>query len=360
MNFANSGHNFFKMKAAILKKYNEFSVDEKAIPTMSDDEVLVKVQFASICGSDQHLYKGDFHPRTKLPFTPGHEFAGVIEKTGNHVSGYKVGDKVAVDPIIWCGECDACKNEHYPACEKLRLIGIDQDGGFAEYVSVPPSMLYKVPENVSHEHAALVEVYGIGFHACKRAKVKSGDRIAIFGGGKVGQCVMQAARTKTKGQLFVVDIVEGRLDMIRKSYPDVRTINARKEDPVQVIKNETNGHGVDIAFEVVGHAETIPNRVNPVRGCVQSIRGGGVVCVLGLGDEPIPIVYKELIWKEAQIIASRVSHGEFAEAIEQLSKGNLKPDALITAIMPVDQIQDAFHLLEQQPDKYLKILLDLN
>lgn len=348
------------MKAAVLEKYNQISVIDKQQPQMKADEVLVRVKFASICGSDQHLYKGDFHPRTKLPFTPGHEFAGVVENIGDEVSGFSVGEKVAVDPIIWCGECDACKNEHYPACDKLRLIGIDQDGGFAEYVSVPPYMLYKVPNSVSLEHAALVEVYGIGFHACNRAQVKSGDSIAIFGGGKVGQCVMQAARTKTKEKMFIVDIIEGRLDIIRKSYPDVRAINALKEDPVEVIKAETNGHGVDVAFEVVGHATNIPDRVNPVRGCVQSIRGGGIVCVLGLGDEAIPIVYKELIWKEAQIIASRVSHGEFAEAIAHLEKGNLKPDALITSVLPVDKIQEAFHMLEQQPDKYLKILLDLN
>lgn len=348
------------MKAAILEKYNEFRVGEKPEPKANDNEVLVGVKFASICGSDQHLYKGDFHPRSKLPFTPGHEFAGVVEQIGKNVSGFAIGDHVAVDPIIWCGECDACKNEHYPACEKLRLLGIDQDGGFEQYLAVPPNMLYKVPKSVSHEHAALVEVYGIGFHASKRAGVKDGDRIAIYGGGKVGQCIMQAARTKTTAKLFVVDVIDGRLDIIRKSYPDVRVINARKEDPVKVIADETDGHGVDIAFEVVGHAVEIPGRVNPVRACVQSIRGGGVVCVLGLGDEPIPIVYKELIWKEATIVASRVSHGEFAEAIENLEKGNLKPDALITNILPVDQIQDAFDMLERHPEKYLKILLDLN
>jgi threonine dehydrogenase-like Zn-dependent dehydrogenase len=348
------------MKAAILEKYNEFKVDEKPDPVAGEHEVLVHVQFASICGSDQHLYKGDFHPRTKLPFTPGHEFAGVVKYIGEETTGFSIGDHVAVDPIIWCGACDACKNEHYPACEKLRLLGIDQDGGFAEYIAVPPHMLYKVPKSVSHEHASLVEVYGIGFHACKRAGVKSGNSIAIYGGGKVGQCVMQAARTKTKAKMFVVDVVEGRLDIIRKSYPDVRVINAKVEDPVKVIAAETDGHGVDIAFEVVGHATEIPGRVNPVRACVQSIRGGGVVCVLGLGDEPIPIVYKELIWKEATIVASRVSHGEFAEAIENLEKGLLNPDALITNILPLTKIQEAFDMLEQHPGKYLKILLNLN
>ncbi|MCK5705908.1 MAG: alcohol dehydrogenase catalytic domain-containing protein, partial [Cyclobacteriaceae bacterium] len=103
------------MKAAVLEKYNEFNVVEKPDPVMTETDVLVRVQYASICGSDQHLYKGDFHPRTKLPFTPGHEFAGIVEKIGEQVDGFQIGDHVTVDPIMWCGECDACKNKHYPA-----------------------------------------------------------------------------------------------------------------------------------------------------------------------------------------------------------------------------------------------------
>ena len=348
------------MKAAVLEKCKEFKVKDIPAPQVKEHEVLVEVRFASICGTDQHIFAGDFHPRTQTPLIPGHEFAGVVEEIGSRVDGFNIGERVAIDPIVWCGECPACKAGHVPACEKLRLIGVDMDGGFAQKITVPPAMLYKVPESVSHEHAALVEVYAIGFHACKRAGVKSGDRVAIFGGGKIGQCVMQAARTKTNDKMFVVDIVEGRLDMIRASYPDVRTINAKKEDPVQVIKEETGGHGVDVAIEAVGHHAELPGRVNPVRGCVQSIRGGGSVCVLGLGDEPAPVVFKELIWKEAKIVASRVSHGEFDEAIHHLANGNLKPDAVISTVVFIDDIRQAFVLLEEDPSKYLKILLHIN
>ena len=347
------------MKAAILEQYNQMTVGNKHTPTLTSETVLVKVNYASICGSDQHLYKGDFHPRSKLPFTPGHEFAGSVIEIGSEVDGFKSGEQVAVDPIIWCGKCNACLNHHYPACEKLKLLGIDQDGGFAEYIAVPPHMLYKVPDTVLPIHAALVEVYGIGFHSCNRAQVKSTDSVAIFGGGKVGQCVMQAARTKTKQQLFVIDVNEARLQIIRDSYPDVRTINAIEEDPVTIIQRETGGSGVDVAFEVIGHHQEVPGRANPVRACVQSIKGGGRVCVLGLGDDPVPIVYKELIWKEAMIIASRVSHGEFTDAIHHLELGNLKPESLITDIMPLDGIQEAFHMLESDPEKHLKIMLEI-
>jgi threonine dehydrogenase-like Zn-dependent dehydrogenase len=117
---------------------------------------------------------------------------------------------------------------------------------------------------------------------------------------------------------------------------------------------------VDIAFEAVGHAEESSQTINPVRGCIQSIRGSGTVCVLGLGNEPAPVVFKELIWKEAHIVASRVSHGEFAETIEQLKKGTLKPEAMITGTLHGSETQKGFEMLEKDKPSHLKILLDLS
>jgi len=347
------------MKAAILTEYRKFEVKELSVPEIKAGEVLVRIEFASICGSDMHVFNGDFHPRTPVPFIPGHEMAGVVEMVGSEVKGYAIGDKVAIDPIIWCGKCPACLAGHYPACTTLKLIGIDMDGGFCQYVAVPESMLYKVPSAVPSEHAALVEIYSIGFHANNRAGVKADDTIAIWGAGRVGQVILQAARTKTKEKIFIVDILDSRLEIAATANENVIPINALQHNPVEVIKNHTNGNGVDIAFEAVGHANAIEGIVNPIRGCIQSIIGGGTVCVLGLSDEAAPIVFKELIWKEGKIVTSRVSHGEFAETIDQLDKGNLNPESLITKIMPVEQIQEAFELVESDPGKYLKILIDM-
>jgi threonine dehydrogenase-like Zn-dependent dehydrogenase len=346
-----------RMNAAVLEEYGKFKWKEVDIPQIKGNEVLIKVAYAGICGSDQHIFLGEFHPRTHVPFIPGHEFAGIIVETGPGVKKHKEGERVAVDPIIWCGTCPACLIHHYPACTSLKLVGVDLDGGFSEYMKVPESMLYKISPGISDAHSALVEVLSIGFHACSRAKVKSNDQVAIWGAGKVGQSILQAVRTKTKNNLIMVDILEERLALARKAYPDVYTINAAKENPVEMIKNITKGRGVDIAFEAVGHAMDIPGVVNPVRGCVQSIRGAGMVCVLGLGNEASPLLMKELIWKEGTIITSRVSHGEFAETIENLEKGTLKPDMLISDIVHPSNVQQAFEMLENEPSKHLKILL---
>lgn len=348
------------MKAAVLETYSKFIWKDVPTPKVKPGEVLVHIKFASICGTDMHIFPGDFHPRTQVPFIPGHEFGGIVAEIGDGVTGFTVGDKVTVDPIIWCGECPACQRKHYPACTKLKLLGVDLDGGFAQFISVQPHMLFKAASNTPDEHVALVEIYGIGFHANRRAETKAGDVLAIWGAGRVGQVILQAARTKTKGTIFIVDPLESRLEIAVKNNENVIAINPEKENPVEAIKRYTDGKGVDIAFEAVGHAHEIEGVFTPVRSCIQSLRGGGKVCVLGLGDDPSPVVFKELIWKEGRIITSRVSDGEFAEVIEHLNAGNLKPDALISKVMHGSEIQKAFELLNNSPEKYLKVLLDLS
>ena len=348
------------MKAAVLETYRNFVWKDVPTPKVKPGEVLIRIKFASICGSDMHIFPGDFHPRTPIPFTPGHEMGGVIEETGEGVKDLKVGDKVAIDPIIWCGECPACKRGHYPACTSLKLLGVDLNGGFAEYISVPQHMVFKTASHLPDEHVALVEVYGIGFHANNRAQTKEGDTIAIWGAGRVGQVILQAARTKTQNTIFMVDPIDKRLDIAASHYKNIITINPTRENPVETIKKHTEGKGVDIAFEAIGHAREIEGVPTPVRACIQSIRGAGKVVVLGLGDDPAPVVFKELIWKEAKIVASRVSHGEFAEVIEHLNAGTLKPEALISKVMHGSQIQQAFELVENESEKYLKVLLDFS
>lgn len=345
------------MKAAVLKEYGKIAMEEVEKPGLMNNNVLIRVKYASICGSDQHIFRGEFHPRTKLPLIPGHEFAGVIEEVGSDVKNFLPGEKVTVDPIIWCGTCAACKAGHYPACSSLKLIGIDLDGGFAEYVSVPSPMIYKIPEHISDEHAALVEILSIGFHASARAGLGKNDDILIMGCGKVGNSILHAAKTITSGKIIIADILNERLAFASSAFSDIYTINTTATDPVAYIKELTGGKGVDIAFEAVGHEVIVEGKHNPVRTCINAIKGGGKICVLGLSDHPSEILMKELIWKEAKIIASRVSHGEFSKAIEALDNGSLKPDKMITGILMLEDAQKGFGLLEKDPANHLKILL---
>jgi threonine dehydrogenase-like Zn-dependent dehydrogenase len=345
------------MKASVIREYGKIGPEEVKKPALPENNVLIKVRYASICGSDQHIFKGEFHPRTKLPLIPGHEFAGVIEEVSKGIKGLSQGDKVTVDPIIWCGKCSACRAGHYPACTTLKLVGIDLDGGFAEYVSVPAHMVYKIPGHVSDEFAALVEILSIGFHASSRAGLGQNDDILIVGSGKVGQSILHAAKTITSGKIIMADILNERLSLASSAFPGIHTINLRNTDPVIAVKELTKGNGVDIAFESVGHEVPVEGRMNPVRTCINAIKGGGKVCVLGLSDHPTDILMKELIWKEAKIITSRVSHGEFSRVIDALDKGTLNPGKMITGVLSLEDAQKGFELLDKEPAKHLKILL---
>ena len=160
--------------------------------------------------------------------------------------------------------------------------------------------------------------------------------------------------------VILVDVLDERLAIAKKAYSDVHIINATRTNAIDKIKELTGDEGVDIAFEAVGHTKDLPGVLHPVRGCIQAIRGAGTVCALGLSTEPSPIVMRELIWKEGTIMTSRVSHGEFAETIENMDKGILKPDALVTDVLHPSKTQQAFEMLEENPHEHLKIMLKFN
>ena len=348
------------MHAAVTTEYAKIEWLEVPVPQIADDEVLVKVAYANICGSDMHIFNGEWPQRAAPPTIQGHEFSGSVVQLGKNVSSVALGDRVVVDPIQPCGQCPACGIGHSSACSSLKLIGIERNGGFGQYVAVKEFMLYPIGPEISDLHAAMVEVLSIGFHACNRAQVKAGDVLAIFSAGRVGHSILQAAQTITEEKIFVVDILQQRLDVAAAAFPNVVAINATKQDPVAFIKEQTGGKGVDIAFEAVGHDAPVAGQVNPVRSAIQAMRGGGTTCVLGLYENPVEIHMKEIIWKEGRLIASRVSHGEFVDAIREMTAGNLKPQALISAVMPASQTQEAFMRLQNEPEKYIKITLDLN
>ncbi len=345
------------MRAAVLKQYKQFEFMDVAVPEPGEKQVLVQVAYAGICGSDMHIYRGEFHSRTKLPMIPGHEFAGTVVRTGEKVRNIKKGDRVAVDPLIWCGKCAACSIGHFPACTSLRLLGVDMDGGFAEYAVADEQMAYILENSISDKHAALVEILSVGFHACNRAGLSKDDTAVIWGAGRVGQSILQAARTRTENTIFMVDLVPSRLKIAADHFNNVIPIDTRNEDPLKVIHEKTGERGVDVAFEAVGHAVKVPERLHPVHGCVQSIRGAGTVCVLGLADDPAPVVMKDLIWREGRIIASRVSHGEFKETIRQMAGGKLQPDILISRVFPLEEVQKAFERVNDVKNEDLKILI---
>ncbi|NWF92790.1 MAG: alcohol dehydrogenase catalytic domain-containing protein [Syntrophaceae bacterium] len=344
------------MKASVLIDDKEIRFEEVPEPHPGRGQVLVRVHWASICGTDLHIYLGEFKPRVTYPRILGHECSGVVESVGEGVSHLREGDRVVVDPIIWCNRCPACLNGNNNACHFLKLIGVDVDGAFSEYVVADADKVFKIPEEMSLREAVLVELYSIGVHSTRRAMIEPGDRVVILGAGRLGLSVLEVIRQTGASWVCSVDILENRLEIAKRLGADL-TINALKEDPCERILSITSGFGVDRVIETVGTAVEIKGREMPVEQAVRMARHGGRIVVMGMGSQSSPVFWKGFVEKEIQLVGSRVTLGDFPRALSLMSRGRFHPDLLISKEFGLEKTGEAFRLLEEQPDRYLKFLI---
>ncbi|MCX6030053.1 MAG: alcohol dehydrogenase catalytic domain-containing protein [Chloroflexi bacterium] len=347
------------MKAAILYDDLDIRLGEAPDPRIRPDEVLVETGHAGICGTDLHIYRGEFHSRVKAPAILGHEFGGIIREVGKAVHGFKLDDRVAVDPIISCHNCPACLTGHLNACRTLKLLGVDLDGGFGQYVAVPASHLYPLPDNVPMEYAPMVEMYGLGHHILWRGGVQPGETVVILGAGKLGLSVLDVLCHRiTPGLTIITDVQPFRLETARKLGADA-VINAEYEDPVERAMELTRGLGADCVIECIGHFHEIAGREAPLAQAVKMIRTAGRIVTTGLGEQLSAVHFKTLVIKEAQIIASRVTLGEFPRAIQMMSKGLLHPELLVTHRLSLRDVTQAFAQVDGEDPGTIKIVMDL-
>jgi threonine dehydrogenase-like Zn-dependent dehydrogenase len=347
------------VKAGILFGDRDIRVGDAPEPTLKPDEVIISPRFAGICGTDLHIYRGEFHERVKYPSIQGHEFGGIVEEVGKNVRGIKAGDRVAADPIIPCHGCPACLTGHINACRTLKLLGVDLDGGFGQYVAAPASNIYLLPEHVAMDHVPMVEMYGLGHHILQRGQVQPGETVAILGAGRLGLSVLDVlCHNASPSMTVVMDFQPFRLDRAHTLGADY-AINVAMEDPVARVIDLTDGLGLDCVIECVGHYHVFEGQEPPLGQAVRMIRNGGRIVTAGLGEQLSPVHSKTLVLKEAQLIASRVTRGEFPRAIRMLSKGLLHPDLLITNRMPLRAITAAFDKVDNEDPNTIKIVLDI-
>lgn len=347
------------MKAGILNNDREITLGNAPDPQIKPDEILVQSQFAGICGTDHHIYLGEFHNRVRFPAILGHEFGGVIIEVGKEVTGFKAGDRVAVDPIISCHACPACLTGHHNACRTLKLLGVDLDGGYGQFVAVPASHAFLLPENVPMEHVPMVEMYGLGNHVLRRGHVELGETVVILGAGKLGLSVLDVLCHRAGPVTsIVVDLQPYRLDVAHKLGAE-HAVNIREQDPLDLVMEITGGVGADVVIECVGHYHLPEGQEAPLAQAVKMIRNGGRIVTAGLGEQLTPVHFKTLVIKEADIIATRVTQGEFPRAIHLMSKGLLHPDLLITEQRPLREISEAFQKVDREDPETIKIVLDI-
>jgi threonine dehydrogenase-like Zn-dependent dehydrogenase len=347
------------VKAGILTADREIHLGDAPDPRVGPDEVLVQTGYAGICGTDLHIYRGEFHDRVAFPAILGHEFGGVIEEVGRDVVGYHVGDRVAVDPIISCHRCPACLSGHLNACRTLKLLGVDLDGGFGQVVAVPASHLYSLPEAIPMAHAPMVEMYGLGHHILRRGQVQPGETVAILGAGKLGLSILDVlCHSASPATTVVADLQPFRLETARKLGAEV-TVDVAREDPVERVLEVTSGVGADCVIEAVGHYHLPEGGEAPLAQAVRMVRPAGRIVTAGLGEQLSAVHFKTLVLKEARIIASRVTLGEFPRAIRLMEKGLLHPELLVTDRLALRDVAAAFEQVDHEDPSTIKVVLDV-
>ena len=347
------------MKAGILYAAKDIRPGEAPDPVIKPDEVLLESRAAGICGTDLHIYRGEFEQRVSYPAIQGHEFGGVIAEVGEEVHGTKPGDRVVVDPIISCHSCPACLTGHINACQTLKLLGVDLNGGYGQLVAVPASHLFSLPDSIPMKHAPMVEMYALGHHILQRGQVQPGETVAILGAGKLGLSILDVlCHSVSPGVTIITDLQPFRLETSQKLGADY-VLNINEVDPVQQVLELTDGVGVDCVIEAVGHYYLPEGQEAPLAQAVKMIRNGGRIVTTGLGEQLTAIHFKILVLKEAQIIASRVTRGEFPRAIQMMSLGLLHPDLLITDVLPLEDITAAFAKVDCEDPETIKIVLEI-
>ncbi|MFQ6088928.1 MAG: zinc-binding dehydrogenase [Candidatus Methanofastidiosia archaeon] len=328
------------MKVALfLEKGKPLKLTEVKTPKPLKREVLVKVSACGLCRTDLHYLHG-VPTFKKPPIILGHEISGVVSELGEGVSGFKKGDKVLIPPVFGCGDCFFCRTGRSTLCSKGIMVGNHIDGGFAEYISVPKRELFLLPEKVPlREGCIIADALSTPYHAVKnRGKVKLGDSVVVFGCGGVGLGVVQMASI-AGGKVIAVDIEALKLEQAEK-FGAFKTINAREEDVLKVIKKLTYG-GADIVFEVIGNPKTIEQAFNAVR------RGGRVV-VVGYTHQNVALNAGRLMFREIEVLGSLgCGEGDFPRLLELVSSGRVKVKEMVTHRFSLDEINKGFELLER-------------
>lgn len=326
-----------KMKTAVMLGIGKMGFEERDIPQPKDNEVLVQLEYVGICGSDLHYYEtgaiGDYV--VKPPFVLGHEPGGTVVEVGKNVKHLKAGDRVALEPGRTCGHCEFCKEGKYNLCPDVVFFATPPvDGVFQEYVAHEADLCFKLPDNVSTLEGALIEPLAVGFHAAIQGDAHLGQKAVVMGAGCIGLVSMMALKARGVSEVYVVDIMEKRLEKALE-LGAAGVINGAKEDVVQKVNEITNGRGMDLVIETAGTEIT-------TKQAIQIARKGSNIVLVGYsktGEMTLPmslVLDKELTFKTV----FRYRH-IYPMAIEAVAAGKVDLKGIVTDIFTLDEAQKA-------------------
>lgn len=324
------------MKAAVFKEKHDMQIKEIPYAEPKENEVLIRVHFCGVCGTDVHIYEGDkgsaeVNGETIL----GHELSGEIAQVGANVTRFKAGDRVVVDPNDYCGICYYCTNAMKHLCVNMVGLGTAADGGFAEYLTVPEHLVYSIPDGISYEVAAMIEPISCCLHGLDLTEIKPGNTVMVVGAGNIGMIMVQMAKHMGAAKVIVVDPIRTRLERA-KEYGADALIDPTSDDTKAILAEQE--------IECVDRVIDCAGLVSTAQYSVEHAGKGAIVMLFGLTgpDDVAQIKPFELFKKELTIKSSFVNPDTFNRSIRLLQAKVVDVDQIITDIVPLDDIKMVF------------------
>ncbi len=338
------------MKAIEITDTRKITIIERTCPEIEGPyDVIVKVAAVSICGTDIHTFTNT-HPFVRPPVIVGHEASGVVDKVGKKVTAVKPGDRVAIDPVLGCGDCKPCRNGRANACARVKCRGVHVEGAMQEYFKVREQDVHKVPESLDDlVLAAAVEPFAIGAQAVWRGGVQQGQTMVIFGAGPIGLTTMLMAINRG-AQCIVVDYKEDRLKKAR-ALGAFTTVNAA-DDVKEKVLAATSMEEPDVTCDAVGHPAIVDL-------CVDLVAPTGTVVFLGMDGNPNNITELDIFRKELTVVGSRMNSNMFPTVLELIEKKKLPLEAILSHRFKVAEAEDAFTMALDQPEGFTKAVIVL-
>jgi len=337
-----------RMRALVVEGPREASVREVEAPRAKEGEIVVRVKRAGICGTDLHIYNGEY--LSDYPIIPGHEFAGVVSEVGEGVQGFREGDRVTADPNLSCGRCRFCLSGRANHCERLEIIGVTLPGAMAEYVALPAYVAMKLPDRLSFAEGAFVEPVACVVQALKRLKPETGDRALLFGAGAMGQQWVQALSRSGVSELVVVDLAREKLDMASR-WGATRVVDGK--ETAAALSDRTGRDGFDIVVDTTGVPRVIENSFQYLGPCSRYVQ-------FGVTSEEATAALRtfELYHKEWTLIGSMALNHTLAPALAWLEAERLSIGHLVTRELTLEGAVDFFRGDRRPEDMKVQIAFE--
>jgi len=340
------------MKALVLEEYNRFVYKDVDNPSPDDNEVLVEVKAVGICGSDVHGMDGSTGRRIP-PIIMGHEASGVIIETGKSVTGWSVGDRVTFDSTIYNLDDWYSRKGRYNLSDNRMVMGVSckdyrRDGAFAQYIAIPDHILYRLPDNVTFEQAAMVEPVAVALHSVNLSGVKINDTVVVFGSGMIGLFIIQLLK-QAGCNVIAADVQEEKLKMAKNAGASV-VLNSMTDDIPGEVRMLTQNRGADFAFEAVGIAPTI-------KTAIESLRKGSTLVLVGNSSPYVELPLQKVVTREITVQGSCAINGEYPAVLDLISKGKINVDSMISAVVPLSEGASYFEKLHNKEKGLLKVIL---